>query len=657
VEFSLWVAFLFVNLFVVLAITLGVLYGKAHVNGKSLSTLLCPDKAPAWFQYCLFFANTREGLPIPTSNTIVQNILENYIPTAIATLIEPMWILINRLLCLLQPLEELQDCNAKADRSIDANYNSLPPQLVVFQALKSKHFVLAAVCAMALLANVLAVAFSGLFNQDLTEVRRPTAFQPPYEFQFVPINGSIIPKPSIDSSPVFANGAYRGGDGLEQFLVAESNYTRNTSLPSWTDDNMFYTPLFAEGTNNSEVNATQFEGKTRAIGAALDCVQLERGSNIDFGFQAVTWDRSDLIETSLNLTIPTDSGNVRCFSGKITVVPGAYNRCVSGRNSVEFVRMLGPRVNATQHEINTCMGSVVLGWLREPQGTCALGRNITFRAENTLLIHCRPHLMTGRAMIHVDSNGRLQSPGVVDMLDKNSTTNSQNIFSTDPINLVGQSNGYIFQDTDSLYHNDSFDNDFINHFAVKATNSHRLVDPNQPLPTFEEVLIPINKAYSKLFAIWLGINKNNLLVPVSDTNATQIQGSRLDQERRIFLSTTMFIISEAILCTYALVAIWVYIRRPGQYLARLPTSIASIIALFAASVAVQDMQDTSHLDRKGRARFLKDLDARYGYGSFIGGGDGRVHIGIEKTPLVVKPRAKSTWLEQRMPLLRKRSMV
>jgi hypothetical protein len=648
------VAFLFVNLFVVLAITLGVLYGKAHVNGKSLGTLY--NKAPAWFQYCLFFANTREGLPIPTSNTIVQNILENYIPTAIATLIEPMWILINRLLCLLQPLEELQDCNATANRSIDANYNSLPPQLVLFQALKSKHFVLAAVCAMALLANVLAVSFSGLFNQDLTEIRRPTAFQPPYEFQFVPINGSVVPKQNLGSPSISAYGAYRGGDGLEQFLVAESNYTRNTSLPSWTDDNMFYTPLFSEGINNKEANATHFEGKTSAFGAALDCVQLKRGSKMDFGFQAATWDQADLIETSLNLTIPTDSGNVRCFSGKITVVPGGNNQCVSGPSSVEFVRMLGPRVNATQHETTTCMGSVVLGWLREPQGTCSLGRNITFREESTLLIHCRPHLLAGSARIRVDLNGRLQSPAVIDTLDKNITKNSQNLFSTDPINLVGQSNGYIFQSTDSQYHNDSFDNDFINHFAIKGANSRRLVDPNQPLPTFEEVLGPINKAYSKLFAIWLGINKNNLFVPVPDANVSSIQGLRMDQERRIFLSTTMFIISEAILCTYVFVAIWVYIRRPGQYLARLPTSIASIIALFAASVAVQDMQDTSHLDRKGRARFLKDLDSRYGYGSFIGGGDGRVHIGIEKTPLVVKPRAKSTWLEQRMPLLRKRSI-
>jgi hypothetical protein len=156
-----------------------------------------------------------------------------------------MWILINRLLCMLQPLQELQDCNAKAKKSIDMDYSSLPPQLVVFKALRSKHFVLAAVCTMALLANVLAVAFSGLFNQESRGIQYTTTFQPPYQYKVVPINGTIGPGDDTFGG-LEASGAYRGGTGEEQFLVAESNLTRNTALPSWTDDSMFYLPVFAE---------------------------------------------------------------------------------------------------------------------------------------------------------------------------------------------------------------------------------------------------------------------------------------------------------------------------------------------------------------------------------------------------------------------------
>ena len=180
-----------------------------------------------------------------------------------------------------------------------------------------------------------------------------------------------------------------------------------------------------------------------------------------------------------------------------------------------------------------------------------------------------------------------------------------------------------------------------------------MIDPTQPVPTFNDVLGPLNKAYANLFAIWLGTNKAKLLVQGQQGAIDPIEAWRIEPEQRLFLSTPMFAISEAILCTYAIIAIIVYIRRPGQYLARLPTSIASMIALFAASSAVHDMRDTSHLDKKGRARHLEDLDSRYGYGSFVGG-DGRVHIGIEKTPFV-RRRTKTTWLAEKVPLFRKTS--
>lgn len=38
VEFSLWVAIPFINLFVILAVLLGILYGKAHTSGTSVPT-------------------------------------------------------------------------------------------------------------------------------------------------------------------------------------------------------------------------------------------------------------------------------------------------------------------------------------------------------------------------------------------------------------------------------------------------------------------------------------------------------------------------------------------------------------------------------------------------------------------------------------------
>jgi hypothetical protein len=598
------------------------------------------------------------GLPLPSTNSLVQNILENYIPTAIATMIEPMWLLINRLLCMLQPLEELQGCNAKANKSIDLNYSSLPPQLVVFKALKSKHFVLAAVCSMALLANLFAVSLSGLFNQTTIDIRHSTTFTPPYELKFVPINGSIGPLSGSTFGSLNFSGAYRGGDGEDQFLVAESNYTRGTSLPPWTDESMFYLPLFEENADNRTANAngSEYEAVTQAFGADLDCTQLQIGDKFQAAVITETSGVTFSSHASINLTVPTDSGNVQCSSlANLAISPGPIREksiCVNGPSALELVVQLQAGINATQEETEACMRPIVLGWLRDPQGSCPIGRGLQLTRNNSIFIQCQPRLVMGSAKVRVDPTGRLQHKAdLVEVGTVNDTSNAQDRFSNDPINLIGQSSRYLFKFRGAEWHNDTFADDFINYFIRRASNSTRLIDPAQSVPSFDDIVDPLKKTYANLFAIWLGTNKANLFVRRANDGTSLVEAWRVEPEQRLFVSTTMFAIAEAILCTYAIVAIMVYIRRPGQYLARLPTSIAAVIALFAASAAVLDMKDTSHLDAKGRARHLQAVDARYGYGSYIGA-DGRVHIGIEKTPFV-RVRSKSTWFEKKLPLFRK----
>lgn len=332
-------------------------------------------------------------------------------------MIEPMWILFNRLLCMLQPLEELQKCNAKAKKSIDLNYSSLPPQLVIFKALRSKHFILAAVCAMALLANLLAVAFAGLFNQSSFDMQVTTKLDPPYDLKFVPVNGSIGPLSGRTFGSETFSGAYRGGNGQDQFLVAESNYTRGTPLPAWTDDSMFYLPFFAEGSSTnttSNVNISHYEAVTKSFGAELECSELTLG---DGNFEAalnvehvgVSYDT----RVSANITLPKDSGGVRCSSRyDLFVTSGHFKEqsyCMEGPASVELVLQLHPtRANATQKETEACMRPVILGWVRDPQGSCPFGRSLPLTKENSLFIQCQPKLVTGSAKVRVDESGRLQ---------------------------------------------------------------------------------------------------------------------------------------------------------------------------------------------------------------------------------------------------------
>ncbi|CAI9628309.1 unnamed protein product [Alternaria burnsii] len=628
IEFSLWTSIPFIGLFIGLAIALGVIFGKAKLD----------------------------GLALPSKNKLVQNLLENYIPTALATLIEPMWILINRLLCMLQPIEELQGCDAPAKKSIDLNYSSLPPQLVVLKALRSKHFVLAAVCFMVLLANVLAVAFAGIFNQDSISIQYSAGFNPPFELKFVSVNGSIGPKSWDQFGSLEPSGAYRGGNSQDQFLIAESNFTQNTPLPAWTDASMLYLPYFGA----ADVNVTNGHGyraETSGLGARLECEVLNFG--VDYRARLVS-DGSN-IQAEFNTTNSADADTAIC---PVKVAPTLLwgpsspeprleinGTCQRGPSATELVFVVDANANATQEEKDACMTTVIMGWIRAPDGSCGDFAERDLDKSNSVFVRCKPRIVTGRATVQVDATGRLQER-VADLKVQGDAP--EETFSNDPVNVIGQANRYIFRSTDGGWHNDSNAGDAMNYFARRESNSTRLVDPTQPVPTLEDIQAPLGKAFSRLFAIWLGANKEKLLVSRSKANEPQVQGWTIVEERRLFVSTSMFIISEAILGVYAIIAVMVYLRRPGQYLARMPTSIASIISLFAASAAVQDMKETSHLDRRGRALHLDGLGSLYGYGSYVGG-DGHVHIGIDKTPFV-RVRSKTSWLERKVNSFRKGSL-
>lgn len=358
-----------------------------------------------------------------------------------------MWILFNRLLCMLQPIEELQGCNARGKNSIDLDYSSLPPQLVIMKALRSRHFVLAAVCAMALLANLLAVTFAGLFNQVTIDMQHATTLDPPFNFKFVPINGSIGLINGHVLGSITTSGAYRGGTGEDHFLVADSYLRQGTALPAWTDKRTFYLPFFPEQENDNP-KAHRFEAQTTAVGARLDCTSLEVDDNFRASLVRAS-PRSDSILPSINITINSPSGNsVRCTKvgafvhhGPLALVTGS---CVTGPSALELTFLLDPVANATQEERDVCMGSVVLGWIRDANGTCEEHQTVVLDDTNAAFVHCRPKLMTGSGTIQVDSSGRLQQD-VRDLNMEDIGDGQGDVFSNDPINLIGQSNSYIFK--------------------------------------------------------------------------------------------------------------------------------------------------------------------------------------------------------------------
>ncbi|KAF1994853.1 hypothetical protein P154DRAFT_548815 [Amniculicola lignicola CBS 123094] len=590
----------------------------------------------------LFIKGRSKGLPLASKSKFVNNLVENYIPTAIATLIEPIWILINRLLCMLQPIEELRGCSASPQRSIELDYSSLPPQLVIYKALRSGHLVLATVCAMSLLANILAIAFGGLFNQE-SSIRIPTAmkFDLDVQAKFVSINGSVGPFMTTNLYSGFQpSGAYSGGLAEDIFLIAESHYVRGSPMPTWTDEKMMYIPFIPTDDAAHRSNNTYYEARTKAFGAQLDCEILEAGKSYNAELHATEF--GDM-SVSFNTSVGAGNSSTKCFSG-MEIKPGPANSstmttriCQEGRTAAEFIFLPEAHPNASQTENEACKRFVSFAYVRSSSGTCDEPRNGTFDANNSVFVQCTPKVLIGDATVTVDDKGQLHEL-VRDLQILKSTADGNNEstmehFSNEPRELIGQFHKYIFRPSSAIIHNDSFAGDYFHHFIRRMHNNSRLLDPNSPLPSLNEINGLVGDAYSMLFSIWLGTYKEKLLLPINSTSSlprTQA-GFAHTAHTRLFLSTPLTIISLSILITYAITSILVYIRRPGRFLPRLPTSIASVIALFASSAAVQDMRGTSQMRKQERREYLEDLDYMYGYGSFVGG-DGKVKRGIERAP-------------------------
>lgn len=546
---------------------------------------------------------------------------------------------------MLQPLEELRGGHALASRSIDADYSSLPPQLVIFKALRSSHLKLAAVCTMALLANILAVAFSGMFDERSVLVPQTLQLFPPYQAKFIDVNGTVSPAlGSIESERLTPSGAFLGGLGINQFMVAESNYTAENPMPAWTDDEFMYIPLMNE---TDYKGSDGVKGRTTVIGSTLECNVIP---DTDYNVTLL----SDITDSYANISIvmlDDLTGNRVTCSSRWGVergpepVSGIAPVCDEGKLAMEFVLRLDALANSTRAERDFCQQTAFLGYVRAENSWCVPKRNDTTRNldhSTAIFIGCRPKLIAGEANVHVNPHGRVEEVTDVSVSSTLSSDFYNQHFTNSTLgpttagganDLVAQAHGYLFHFPGRRYHNDSFATDYINYFMIKQTNDSRLLDPSSPLPSLGDITEKLYPVYRKLFAIWLGINKDKLLVPRTDGSTTVIEGQTNKIEVRIFLSTPLFVMAEIILAIYAIVAVCIYLWRPGKFLPRMPTSIGAVVALFAASEAVQDMRGTSLLTKQERKQHLEKLGSMYGYGTFLGA-DGLPHEGIEKEPFV-----------------------
>ena len=338
---------------------------------------------------------------------------------------------------------------AAASRSITLSYGSLPPQLTLFKAARAGHYLLAAVCAMSLLANLLATAFAGLFFSATLSLPQSASFSPPFEARFIHINGSS--GPPIMENPFLASaswrpemsGAYQGSTGESHFLVAESNLTRHTPLPAWTDKKATYAS-FKDRETVSLSTESYYQARTKYFAAEPRCKPL----TFDQDYHMHLWtDKFVDWKQVLNVTVTSTSGRrTTCYGtdgnlfatnyGSTSRWHAQYNAtlCRDGKVGAEIATSLQADLDATGVEKAICRSAVAVGWIRATHQYCdgPLGMGDFRRRQiltdpdahpvtsypgfedaasnNTFLMLCQPEIQVGDATVIVDKTGVLTQP-------------------------------------------------------------------------------------------------------------------------------------------------------------------------------------------------------------------------------------------------------
>lgn len=440
----------------------------------------------------------------------------------------------------------------------------------------------------------------------------------------------------------------------EPFQLLLSNITAATALPAWTTKDRYYLPVnltFAPNdSSNYGLTTTGFEG-------SLDCTILtESPSNFTYDFSL----NSDATQIRLLTTQTLANGTkVDCFApmsmtdDTVTLSDGNHPTTQvfvsgnpAGQNAVEMfmVPMTGPSAGDRKYT-DSCRDHFLGGWVRanislsdklsivnSPASTENLGlvtgptANTTSIALEKLFLACKARTHAAKYNITVDPNGQVLN--AVEL--PNSSFPMDESISVGAFDVVR--NPFLYPLDLLTWHNDTRARDWISFFIAKIARSDSLLDPAAPLPDGMELSRQVSDVVQRLFALVLAANRNAF---IELPEPVKMSGQKLTIVDRVFLSGVMYKIALAILCIDVVVILYFYLRMGKPFLARMPTSIASNVAFFAASRFAGELAEEAetHSPPEEVVRRIMNGDRKFGFGRFLGT-DGGVHVGIEREPFV-----------------------
>ncbi|KAL6412268.1 uncharacterized protein AUP68_04652 [Ilyonectria robusta] len=523
------------------------------------------------------------GLPLPSSNFEVLQILENYIPTVIATLLESFWIFLTRTMCIFQPFADLCKGRSRAAKSIEATYASIPPQLALLKAINSQHIMLALLCLAAILGDVLAVSLGATFNEKAMVAEYTQEFQPLYQSQF---NNDAIQDLGGDSTT---------GTSSDFLYMALANMSYDSQLSPWVSAEYFFQPHeIARGDKRKPTD--KYTLRTRGFGVDANCTSIPASTHI-----LKDVDVSDDTSEDASSVCAADT------EGLLTDFMSVSTRWQSGVPAT----ISGSTFQDTDESSESCTPPWSAGWARAPQGL-----EVNVSTIHITYAVCRPIFQTAMFDVTIDESGYVIEYERVGKIESTLNYSMSSNHTKSLFMIMNRS----FMGGSSSWRNNTSTGSWLDELMVLETGSRDLLDPDLPVPDAAKLTPVLAKVYSRVFAAFLGVRMDFFEEAESDSSIT---GTRSATETRIFLDNTAFIISITILCIDLAIALAYYLPKTLYILPRVPTTIGSVLSYIVTSRAVKDGTPPSGWK-----------DQTFSFGRYVGH-NGKSYVGIELDPFVL----------------------
>ncbi|PHH89986.1 hypothetical protein CDD83_4785 [Cordyceps sp. RAO-2017] len=478
---------------------------------------------------------------------------------------------------------------------IETNYSAFPPQLTVWRAARSRHFLLAVVGFTTLLGNVLGVGLSALFNERVVAIEHAHQYMPKIAATF-------------QNDPSYF---IHGGHHLD-FFSAEANFSYRAPLRAWVSPDYFFFPHEFDRSNAQD----RYTLQTRGFGAAMNCTPLTarlQTFNTTKRFQLKKPSCERFLRNAMSETlsrIEDEWWEDKRSSGLAAL--DSYQ---------DFRRLLNYAENDPEPE---CENIVVVARGR----ILAAGYNSS--TMNISLALCDPAVETALFLVTIDALGHVMSYNRISDVVSSSTAPPLDPLAK--VTLLTYNRHFYSQlSVDGFVISQGTEpHTWMSFLEASLTGSRDFLDPEKPTPDPVQMTANIQDVYRRTFAIHLGLRYETVFnKPAPNSTAAQpVLGTRSTQETRIFLDPVAYSLTISVLSVYVIVAFILYTSGTDCCLPRLPTSIGTILAYVAPS---------SILTRPAGER------ETIGFGRYIGA-DGSARLGIELAPLVVpigRPTSKA----------------